>query len=312
MQCPGRVCAALAAGLGGRGRCRFLLLPSGSSLPLHPSRWVLRVLPPGCPFPSPAGTPFHAVCTFCGLGLVALRVCTPCPLCVCALVLPRRTRLPPPPGRCGARTTGGPSAGRQEGRSRQFVPLGVSCPGPRLRLFRCWGSGPVPLSPCLVWGRSPPCGQSCFCELALSSVGAAQGRLGGGASCLGVGRPGLGALTHPTACPWGVRPGAYPLAVGAGGVGVGTRHPLHSARFCKLPLRAVEVAQGRPEGGRLSPGCGAPGVGRSPPPDRPSLGHAAVARYPLAVGAGGVGVVTSHEPYSARSCELALRVLVAV
>ena len=72
VQCPGRVCAALTAGLGGLGRCRFLRLSLGSALPSRPSPFVLRVVPPGCPFPSPAGT--HAVCAFRGLGPVALRV----------------------------------------------------------------------------------------------------------------------------------------------------------------------------------------------------------------------------------------------
>ena len=51
-----------------------------------------------CPFPSPAGTPFHAVCAFRGLGPVALWVHAACPLRVCAPVLPRRTPPPPPSG----------------------------------------------------------------------------------------------------------------------------------------------------------------------------------------------------------------------
>ena len=59
--------------------------------------------------------------------------------------------------------------------------------------------------------------------------------------------------------------------------------------------------------GNLLPGCGASGVGRSPMPDRPSLGRAAGARHPLAEGAGGVGVETHHLPHSARSCERAVR-----
>ena len=41
---------------------------------------------------------------------------------------------------------------------------------------------------CALWGRH-------------------EGARGGGVSCLGVGRPGFGALPRPTACPWGVRPG---------------------------------------------------------------------------------------------------------
>ena len=67
------------------------------------------------------------------------------------------------------------------------------------------------------------------------------------------------------------------------------------------------AARGRPGGGRLLPGCGASGVGRCPSPRRPSMGQAAGARSPFSVGTGGVGVGIRHQPYSSRSCELALR-----
>ena len=63
---------------------------------------------------------------------------------------------------------------------------------------------------------------------------------GGGASCLGVGHPGSGALPPPTSRPFGRAAGAdYPLAVGAGGAGMGTRPGPHSARSCELALRAL-------------------------------------------------------------------------
>ena len=66
---------------------------------------------------------------------------------------------------------------------------------------------------------------------------------GGGASCLGVGRPGTGALAPPTTRPFGRATGAhYPLAVVAGDVGTGTRHQPYSARSCELALRAVGAA----------------------------------------------------------------------
>ena len=66
---------------------------------------------------------------------------------------------------------------------------------------------------------------------------------GGGASCLGVGHPGSGALPPPTNRPFGRAAGAhYPLAVGAGDAGTGTRHQPHSARSCELALRAVGAA----------------------------------------------------------------------
>ena len=101
----------------------------------------------------------------------------------------------------------------------------------------------------------------------------------------------------PLACVWGVRgwglskpncpslgraAGArYPLAIGAGAVGVETRHEPHSARSCELALSAVGAARGCPG---WVPACGASGVGRSPTPDRPSFGGAAGDGYPLAVG----------------------------
>ena len=76
---------------------------------------------------------------------------------------------------------------------------------------------------------------------------------GGVASCLGVGRPGTGALPPPTSRPLGRAAGAhYPLAVGAGVAGMGTRHQLHSARSC--------VLWGRHEGARGGASC--LGVGR--------------------------------------------------
>ena len=66
---------------------------------------------------------------------------------------------------------------------------------------------------------------------------------GGGDSCLGVGRPGSGALPPRTTGLFGPATGAhYPLAVNAGGAGTGTRHQPHSARSCELALRAVGAA----------------------------------------------------------------------
>ena len=66
---------------------------------------------------------------------------------------------------------------------------------------------------------------------------------GGGASCLGVGRAGSGALPAPTARPLGGLPvpTTHWLWV-LGGAGVGTRHQTHSARSCELALRAVGEA----------------------------------------------------------------------
>ena len=98
-----------------------------------------------------------------------------------------------------------------------------------------------------------------------------------------MGRPGSGALPPPSARPLGGLPGRtnHWLWV-RGGASVGTRHQPHSAHSCVLWGR-LEGARG----GRLLPGRGASGVGRSPTPDCPSSGRAAGAHYPLAVDAGG-------------------------
>ena len=121
---------------------------------------------------------------------------------------------------------------------------------------------------------------------ALACSGSGMRVPGRGASCLGVGRPGSGALPPPTARLLGGLPGptTHWLLV-RGAAGVGTRHQPHSARSC--------VLWGRHEGargGRLFPGCWASGVGRSPIPDCPPSGRAAGAHYPLAVDAGGCGL----------------------
>ena len=171
--------------------------------------------------------------------------------------------------------------------------LGVGCPG--------WGALPTPtarpLGAC-SWG-APPTGCGCGgCGLGDSSpnpqralLRADFARCGGGArapregaSCLGVWCLGSDALRPPTARPLGRAPGAYyPLALGAGGAGVGTRHQTHSLRSWELACRALGAARRRP-GGRLLRGCGASGVGRSPTPDRPSLG--ACGRGPPLTGCG--------------------------
>ena len=86
-------------------------------------------------------------------------------------------------------------------------------------------------------------------------------------SCLGVGRPGSGALPPPTTHPFGRAAGAhYPLVVGAGSAGVGSRHGPRRARSCKLALPLWGRHEGAP-GGRRLPGCGVSRVGRSPTPD---------------------------------------------
>ena len=126
--------------------------------------------------------------------------------CVCARA-PLSFAPPPRPGRCGARTTRGPGAGRWQGRSRRFVPLRVSCPGPVLCLVCSGGvawslrpfawlvvarplvGGPVRPGRSGAWGvlggggavAAPPGG-----VFWSGSVGGSRGARGGGFLSLGL------------------------------------------------------------------------------------------------------------------------------
>ena len=140
---------------------------------------------------------------------------------------------------------------------------------------------------------------------ALACCGGGMRAPGGGASCLGVGRLGLGALPPPTARPLGGLPGPgthWPWV--RGGAGVGTRHQPHSARSCELALRAVGAARGRPGGGASCPGVGRPGSGALRPPTARLLGGLTGPTTHLLWVRGGAGVGTHHQPHSARSCML--------
>ena len=116
-------------------------------------------------------------------------------------------------------------------------------------------------------------------------MGAARGRPGGGISCLVVGRPGMGALPRPTARPCSVRPGPATRWLWVRGVSVWRPVTYPTARALASWLCALWGRHENAQGGALLLGCGASGVGRSPMPDRPSLGRVVGAHYPLAVGA---------------------------
>ena len=89
---------------------------------------------------------------------------------------------------------------------------------------------------------------------------------GGGASCLGVGRPGSGALPPPTACPLGGLPG--PTGCGCGGVrarGPVTNPTARALACCGGGMR-------EPGGGASCLGVGRPGTGALPTPAARPLG----------------------------------------
>ena len=260
VQCPGRVCAALAAGSGG----------------LRPVPGVVSSLfpPPRPAFPAlcVAGRPFWVSLILARWYAIPCGLCIPrarsgCPsgfpprvLCVCVRSRSPGVRAPPPLRGLVWRA--------HLARSRCWALVGPfhsvrapPCVRPWSRApFGLLGGGqPGPVSPYLAWGCALSVGwvrawgpftnptaralASWPCALPWRAVGAARGRQGGGASCLGAGRPGSGVPPAPTIRPFGRAAGAhYPLAVGAGGAGAGTRHQPHSARSCELALRAMGAA----------------------------------------------------------------------
>ena len=166
---------------------------------------------------------------------------------------------------------------------------GGRSPTPDLSSARSCGRGPLPTGcGCGGCGRGDP---SPTPQRALLRAGFArcEGGMrvpGGGASCLGAGRPGTGALPPPTSRLLGHAAGAhYSLAVGAGDAGVGTRHQPHSARSCVLWQRHEGA-----RGARLLPGCGASGDGRSRTPDLSSVRACGRGPLPTGCGCGGCGL----------------------
>ena len=142
--------------------------------------------------------------------------------------------------------------GRHEGalRGRLLPGCGASgdgrSPTADLSFVRACGRCPLPTGcGCGGCGRGDPSPtpQRALLRAGFARCGGGMRVPGGRTSCLGVGRPGWGALPPPTTRPFGRAAGAhYPLAVDAGGGGVGTRHQPHSARSYELALRAVGAA----------------------------------------------------------------------
>ena len=180
-------------------------------------------------------------------------------------------------------------------------------PPPDHSFFRACGRGPIPTGcGCGGCGRGDPSPtpQRALLRAGFARCGGGTRAPGGGASCLGVGRPGSGALPPPTTRPFGRAAGAhYPLAVGAGVRAWGpVTNP--TARALASWLCALWGRHKGAPGGAFCLGVRRPGSGALPSPTTRPFGRGVGARYPLAVGAGGAGVGTRHEPHSARSCEL--------
>ena len=163
------------------------------------TRCVWQAVPSGCPLPSLAGTPFHAVCAFRVLGPVAPQVVPACPLRVCALALSRRP-LPPLLGAVARAPRAGPALGA--GRAVPRGPCPSACPAPVLcSVWRAWGGA--------IRSRFPPTW--------LGVVGVAEARPRGGCLPLLRGASGVRRSPSPDCLPTGRAVGVrYPRAVGAG------------------------------------------------------------------------------------------------
>ena len=234
--------------------------------------------------------------------------------CVCGVcgrrdpsATPQRALLRAGFARCGGRT-------RAPGGGTSCLAVGRPGLGALLRpMARPWGVRPGPAThwlwvrAVLAWGpatyRTARALASWLCALWVRHEGA----WGQGACCLAMGRPGLGALSGPTARPWGVHPvpATHWLCVRGLWAWIPATYPAVRALaswLCAMWGRH-EDARG---GGRLLPGCGASGAGRSPAPHCLSFGRAAGARYPLAVDVAGVGMGNRHLRHNAPSLEHAL------
>ena len=184
VQCPGRVCAALAAGSGGSGRYLVSCLPRFPLPGPRVLRCVWRAVPSGCSLPSLAGTPLHAVCAFRGPGPVALLVFPACPLCACALPLPRRPLRPPPPPLVVVAPSPRAVPVLDPGRAVPCGPCPSACPAsvPCSVWLARGGGRPGPVSPLPGLGLCAPCGVA-LGVWNIPAPGGGLGGVGGGGLC---------------------------------------------------------------------------------------------------------------------------------
>ena len=176
--------------------------------------------------------------------------------------------------------------------------------------FRACSGGPLPTGcGCGGCGRGDrsPTSQRAILQAGFVRCGGGMRVPRGGASCLGAGRPGSGAIPPLTTRPFGrAADGPLPTGCGCGGCGRGDPSPNPQRALLLAGFASCAGGMSMPGEGASCLGVGRSGSGALPPPTPPPFVYAAGAHYPLAVGAGGSGVGTRHQPHRARSCELAL------
>ena len=84
--------------------------------------------------------------------------------------------------------------------------------------------------------------------------------------------------------------GPLPTGCGCGGCGCGDPSPTPQRALLRAGFACCGGRTRAPRGGRLLPGCGASGVGRSPSPDRPFFGACGRGPLPTGCGCGGCGL----------------------
>ena len=300
VQCPGCVSAALAAGSGGSGP-----VPGVVSSLFPPAR-------PAFPALCVAGRPVRVSLILARWYAIPCHLCVPRArsgrpsgfprvsfVCVCARAL--AASAPPPPPRvgvaCAPRAVPVPGAGRA-------VPIGPypsACPASVLCSFwLAFGGGGGPVSPYLAWGCALPLGwgrawgpisnptahalASWPCAPALRTVGAAGAGPGGARLAWSRGVRGR-QLFHPRPLVLsGLRPGPTTHWLWVRGVQAWRPVTNPTARALASWLCALLGRHEGARGGRLLPGCGVSGVGRSPTPDH--LSFRACGRGPLPTGCG--------------------------
>ena len=186
-----------------------------------------------------------------------------------------------------------PLWGRQEGaRGGRLLPgCGPSgfrrSPTPDHSSFQACGRGPLPTGcGCGGCGRGDPspAPQRVLLQAGFACCGSGMRVPGGGASCLGVGRPGWGAVPPPTTHPFGHAAGPTTHWLWARGVRGWRPVTNPTARALACWLCALWGRHEVAWGGRLLPGCGVSGDGPSPTPDL--VFFRACGRGPLPTGRG--------------------------
>ena len=178
---------------------------------------------------------------------------------------------------------------------------------PDLSSVRACGRGPLPTGcGCLLraWGPVTNPAARALASWLCALWGQHEGAWGGAPLAWVWGVRGRALSHYDLSSVWACGRGPLHSGCGCGGCGRGDPSPIPKRALLRAGFARCGGGMRVPGGGASCLGVGRPGTGALPPPTSCSLGRAAGAHYPLAVGAGDAGVGTCHQPHSARSCAL--------